>query len=253
MKRLFRAAALGAVALVTIAIACGEVPTLVNGIAYLLPLELPAPAIVVGDTLRDSTGRAAPLRVRAIGRDGVEITTAPVTFLTAALPAPVSVDAAGYVVAQDTVATVQLVARVGVNLQTAPATLVVVPPPTTTAAVSPLRDSAASLPALDTLRVSVTGPYREGLTGVAGVIVRYRITVFAGRSADARAVLAADGGVVSRSDSTMAVDTTDASGMASRVLVVSGAGVDSVVVRASANSFRGIALRAVDFVLRGPR
>jgi hypothetical protein len=250
MTARLRPALLAAASLTAIAIACGEVPTLENGIAYLLPLELPAPAVAVGDTLRDTLGRAAPLRVRAIGRDGAEVTGLSATFLPTALPARALIDTNGYVVAGDTVGTVQIVGRVGSSLQTAPVALAVVPQAGAAAATSSLRLTVAALPALDTLRVTVTGPYHGATTAVAGVIVRYRITSFARSGADARAVLAADAGAVSRTDSTAAVDTTDANGLASRVLVVSGTGVDSVAVRASATNFRGIALPALDFVLR---
>lgn len=250
VRRLARPVPIALAGAVALAAACGDVPTLQDGVAYLLPLELPAPAVAIGDTLRDASGRATPLRVRAIGRDGSEVTGLSVTFLPTMLPSPVAIDANGFVVAGDTVGAVQIVARVGDRLQITPVALSVVPQPNAAAAVSSQRVTVAALPALDTLRVGVTGPYRQGNVGVPGVIVRYRITAFARSASDARAVLATEAGAVSRADSTVAEDTTDATGLASRVLVVSGTGVDSVAVRATSSNFRGVALGVIDFVLR---
>src|SRR5688500_19707376 len=105
------ALALGSAAIV--AISCGEVPTLADGVAYITPVLLPLPAVAAGDTLRDSLGRAAPLRVRAIGRDSQEILGLPTTFVTTSLPADVTIDANGYLVARDTLRSVRLVGRVG--------------------------------------------------------------------------------------------------------------------------------------------
>ena len=108
---------------------CGEVPTLENGIAYITPVLLPSPAVAAGDTLRDSLGIATPLRVRAFGRDSQEITGFTVTFVPTALPADVDIDGNGYLIARDTVRSVQLVGRIGDRLQTSVATLLIVPQP----------------------------------------------------------------------------------------------------------------------------
>ena len=43
---------LAGVTLAVVALACGEVPTLPGGIAYISPVILPAPAVALGDTLR---------------------------------------------------------------------------------------------------------------------------------------------------------------------------------------------------------
>jgi hypothetical protein len=251
--RLVTAAVAGGLAALTaLGLACGEVPTLENGIAYLEPLALPAPAVAVGDTLRDSTGAVAPLGVRAFGRDGALLPNVTATFLPTALPAPVTINAQGFVTAGDTVGSVQIVARVGTSLQTTPITLLVVPPPTSAVAASAARDSVRVLPASDTMVVSVTGPYRSGVTGVAGVVVRYRVVTFA-CTGDAALVALGTSAATSCGAglaTQTAVDTTDASGLASRVLVVSGTGVDSVVVSATSSTFRGAALPALRFVFR---
>ncbi len=238
-------------------LACGEVPTLDQGIAYISPVILPAPAVAIGDTLRDSLGRATPLRIEAFGRNDEPLPDPGATFLPVILPSPVAIDVAtGIVTAIDTttaVHTVQLVGRVGGKLQTTQASLLVVPQPDSLDRTSPeVKD--ARVPALDTLRVTVTGINRsKSRVAVPGIIVRYRITKVYGSGADsASAFLTLDGGVISRPDSLMAVDTTDASGLASRTLVVAGQGVDSVVVFAHARSLRGVPLKgdSVHFVLR---
>lgn len=217
---------------------CGDVPTLENGIAYVSPVLLPSPAVASLDQLRDSLGRPAPLRVIAYDRDGAEVPGVAATFLPTSLPSLITIDANGFVTAADTVGTVQIVARIGDRLQTTVASLLIVPQPTSFAGAS--RADTVSLPALDTLTVTVRGIRRGAQTAIPGIIVRFRVDSVAGPSpASASAVLAADGGVVARPDSTASVDTTNSSGVASRTLVVSGSGVDRVYVSARARNLRG--------------
>ena len=221
-----------------VAISCGEVPTLPDGVAYITPVLLPLPAVAAGDTLRDSLGRAAPLRIRAFGRDSQEILGLPTTFVTTSLPADVTIDANGYLVADDTVRSVQLVGRVGDVLQTTVATLQIVPEPSAISrpAADLLGDTVLTLPALRALPVTVTGVYRGAITPVNGIIVRYSIdSLRPAGLPSGRAVLTNAAGAVSRPDSTIAVDTTDATGGASRtLLVLAGTGVETVFVSASA-------------------
>jgi len=250
-----RSLLLGA-SVVIAAMACGDVPTLDQDIAYISPVLLPAPAVAIGDQLRDSLGNVTPLRIEAFGRNDEQLPDPEATFLPTVLPSPVSIDANGFVSASGTVTavqTVQIVGRVGSKLQTPPVSLLVVPQPDSLERTSDeVRTSA--LPALDTMRVKVTGINRGGTrVPVPGIIVRYRITALYGAgAASATALLTLDGGIVSRPDSLVAVDTTDASGAASRTLVVAGTGVDSVVVFARARSLRGVPLKgdSLHFVLR---
>ena len=238
------------------ALSCGEVPTLEDDIAYISAVDLPAPAVAAGDTLRDSLGVVAPLRVHAFDRGDVEIPDVVTTFVLTTLPSPLSVTDDGFVSASDTasaVQNVQLVGRVGGRLQTTPANLLVVSQPDSMAhASAAVRDT--TLPALDTMRVAVTGLNAKGSrVAVPGIIVRYRIAgVFGPAPAGATVLLTLDGRTVSRPDSTAAVDTTDSAGETSRMLVVAGAGVDSVVVFARARSLRGQPLRgdSLRFILR---
>lgn len=251
-----RRALLFGVTVAAVALACGEVPTLDQGIAYISPIILPAPAVAIGDQLRDSLGNVAPLRIEAFGRNGEQLPDPQATFLPTVAPSPVSIGADGVVTASDTVSTaqaVQIIGRVGSKLQTTTVSLLVVPQPDSLGRGSDSLKTVA-LPALDTLRVSVTGlnPARARV-GVPGIIVRYRIAGVYGPGSDtAAAILTLDGRTVSRPDSTIAVDTTDASGLASRTLVVANAKLDSVVMIVRARSLRGDPLRgdSLRFILR---
>ena len=219
---------------VVAAISCGDVPSLTDGIAYITPIQLPMPAVEADSFLHDSTGAVAPLRVQAFDRSGNEILGVPVTYVVVTLPSKISIGADGKVKAADTVMSVQLVARIGDRLQTPPATLPIVPHPTVMSRGG--SDSAFTLPAIKPLPVTVTGTWNNTVLPVFGVIVRYAITAVYPSTAAGAAVLANDAGGRLR-DSTIAVDTTDAqSGSASRNLVVS-AGIDSVVVQATALDF----------------
>ena len=221
---------------------CGDVPTLQDGVAYITGVELPLPAVAAGDTLRDSLGRAAPLRVRAFGRDSQEITGLEVSFLPTVLPAGVTIDANGVLVARDTVGSVQIVGRVGDRLQTTIATLQIVPEPT--AIARPVGfgagDTAIALPALRPFPVTVTGVFRGERATVSGIIVRYRIDSLHPRTLPAgSAILTNAAGAALRPDSTLAVDTTVTGGTATRsVLIRAGSGVQAVFVSASARRLR---------------
>jgi hypothetical protein len=232
---------IGAVAIAACTLSCGEVPTLQDGVAYITPVQLPLPAVAAGDTLRDSLGRATPLRVQAFDRDGQEITGLATTFLPTSLPSVVTIDASGYVVARDTVGTVQIVGRVGDRLQTTPTTLLVVPAPVSISRVAgdELGDTLLALPALRALPVRVAGIFRGAATGVDGILVRYRIDSLRPAGPTGRAILLNASGFPLRPDSTIAVDTTKSGGTATRsVLVQAGAGVDTVFVSASARRLR---------------
>ena len=61
----------------TLVVSCRDIPAPESGIFSISPLMLPSPAIVVGDTMRDSLGAVAPLRVVAYGVDGDSVTPQP--------------------------------------------------------------------------------------------------------------------------------------------------------------------------------
>ena len=241
MRRRHLMASAAALSGLVVAIACGDVPTLENGIAFFTTVLLPLPAVAAGDTLRDSLGHVAPLRVRLFGRDSQEITGVPVTFVPTALPSNVTIDSNGVLVAQDTVRSVQIVGRIGDRLQTSPVTLLIVPEPSTiTRADNAAADSLFDVPALRALPVTVSGLFRGVVTPVNGIIVRYRIdSLQPSSAAPGSAVLTNPTGGLLRPDSTIAVDTTKSAGTATRnVLVRAGSGVQRVFISVSAQRLR---------------
>jgi hypothetical protein len=246
----------GALAGVAGATSCGEVPTLDNGIAYIT-FTLPSPAVGVSDVLRDSLGNPAPLQIRAFDRSGNEISPGTVSWLATPVPVGngVTIDANGLVTAKDTIASVQIVGRSGAALQTTPATLLVVPQPDSLGATNGADTIAIrDLPALDTMRVAVTGIYKGTRTLVQGILVRYHIDTVYSAAGTGYAVLTNAAGAIPRPDSTTVVDTTKsptATPTSFPTLVAAG-GLDSVVVRVRASMFNGQPLHGspVRFVLR---
>ena len=69
-------------------LACGDVPTFQEGVAYITPVILPSPAVALGDTLRDSTGAVAPLRLFGIDSDGDTVRTLTPVFVVTTVPGP---------------------------------------------------------------------------------------------------------------------------------------------------------------------
>lgn len=267
MRRAVAAAGTLFVAL-AVAIACGEVPTLPGGVAYITPVLLPSPSVAFGDTLRDSLGRAAPLRVYAIGRDSADtIRTLARRFVLTSLNTGALLGNDGILVAPDSLVSLRIVAQVtdgsgatALQLQTPEITLDVVPRADSIASTPVARDTARVLAPLTPLPVTVTGVGPRNVRGaVGGIRVRYRIAAvyFPTGIARGRYYLADDANNVLRPDSTLALDTTSSAGAASRAFVApaiaDGAAVaDSVLVEASALSQRGVPLHGspVRFVIR---
>jgi hypothetical protein len=232
---------LAALAVAIVVVACGDVPTLEGGIAFISPIQLPAPAVAVGDTLRDSLGRATPLSVIAFDRNDAVIPGVTATYVVTTLPPGVSISASGIVVGFDSITTAQIVGLVGGRLQTVPAQLEVVPQPDFMAKSGAI-DSLKPLTASSPLIVNVTGPRGGAPVPVKGIIVRYRIAnLYPARAIDPTVVFFTKG---LRTDLTQAVDTTTANpGTATETITMtSTAGTDSVAVEATANNLRGMPL-----------
>ncbi|MDB4878867.1 MAG: hypothetical protein JWL60_313 [Gemmatimonadetes bacterium] len=263
------AAAACAVAAMVLAIACGDVPTFPQGITFITPVVTPSPSVAFGDTLRDSLGRAAPLRVFAIGASGADTIRGVtvrylVTTIDTTTSARTTVDPEGYLVAGAALGPVRVVGQVTdgtasspFRLQTSELTLDVV-----ARADSVARTTSAvlldTLPTAVPLSVTVTGVGPAGRATVSGIRVRYRIVrTFPALPLAGRYFLTDDGSNVLRPDSTVAIDTTTASGVASRTLLglealAGGANADSVLVEATAASHRNEPLRGspVRFVVK---
>jgi hypothetical protein len=244
-------ALLAGAALVLGVLSCGEVPTLPDGIAYITSVILPSPAVAFGDTLRDSTGTVAPLRLYGIGNAGDTIRSITPVFVATTVPGKgVTITAADLVIG-DSVRTVQIVGQVGTRLQTPATPLDVVWQPDSIAASTPTASlfplpGTGELSSTVTLGTTVTSAAGGTRAGVKSIIVRYAITgIFPADASipDTTLVLVDESNRFSGTTGRTAVDTTDASGSASRRVRAVPFGFDSVEITASANDLKGVPLK----------
>jgi len=242
---------LAGAALAVATLSCGEVPTLPDGIAYISTIILPAPAVAVGDTMRDATGKATPLRIDAFGQDGQPIPVDP-TYIVTTVPGPsATVTPAGFVIG-DSLRSVRIVGRVGDRLQTPPATFDVVRQPDSISATTDTRFvlgevSAGQVYSISSpLAVFVSSGGTAIRGGVKGIIVQFAVTKIFPASAqipDTTIVLIDDVNRFAQPDGRLSVDTTDSQGQASRRLRAPPFGYDSVEIQATARNLKGIPLR----------
>ncbi len=225
-----------AIAVLLGAAGCVKISEPGGGVFTLSELKLPWPSVVVNDTLRDSTGRAAPLRVVGVTAGGDTVQDVPTWVV---LDRGLHVTPQGFVVGDSIRTGARLVGQLG-GLQSPVATLMVVPAPVQAraepATIAPvtyqraLGDTAhVASPALG-VRVLGAGTPPPG---VGGWIVSYTILKQPPPVGDSPAVYLGEG--VNRRS---AVDTTDATGLASRSLMLravaaSTTGADTVVVQAT--------------------
>jgi len=253
VKRPLSLRAVACVGLVVAGFACGEVPTFPYGISYISSVLLPSPAVAFGDTLRDSTGHVAPIRVFGIGLNGDTITTPAPNYVVVTVPGKSIRVLDGGIVVGDSVRTAQVVGQIGTRLQTPPVPIDVVPQPDsiapTTATTTRFNDFVgdALFNLSDPLGVIVTSSQITAHAPVRSIIVRYAVTKLYPANAafpDTTLVLLDDANQFLPPQGRFAVDTTDASGNASRKLraLLFGTGADSVEVSASATNLRGVPL-----------
>lgn len=189
--------------------------------------SLPYPAVVTGDTLRDSLGVAAGLHAIAFNGAGNVIPNAPVTYL--ALDSGLTIGAGGIVTAQLRNGPVRVIASAP-GLQTGPQSLIVARRPDTVV-VTPLANDTLFYTPLDNPATNVTPALtlqvatRDTIGNVAGTqgwLVSYQV-IFHGQAlapADTTvAVIWNTGSQPSR------IDTTAADGTASRVIRVHSTGL----------------------------
>jgi len=229
-----------------LAFACGSVPTFQDDIAFISALQIPSLAVVANDTLRDSLGRVAPLRIDAFDVSEKPIAGVKPSFLVVTLPAGVAIDANGIVTAGDSLVRVQIVGRVGEHLQTVAASLEVVTQPDQMAATGTIAPLAAAIPS-SPLQVSITGDRKGKRVPVNGILVRYKILQTFPSVPITDSQFAFTEG--KRGSLTQTVDTTNA-GSASRSIVATDlSGIDSIVVEATARNLKGVPLPPVRFVI----
>jgi len=239
-----------AASLCIVALACGDVPTLTDGIAYISPVILPSPAVAFDDTLRNSVGEVAPLRVFAIDNSGDTIQGVTAEFIVTTVPGPSVSILPNDLVFGDSLRTASIVARVGTRLQTPPVLLDVVNQPDSMAASTATttsfpEPSAGATTSSVPLSVSVTSKAGGTRTGVRSIIVRYAVTdiyPLGSTVADTSIVLVDDQNRFIGPTGLAAVDTTDVAGTASRSVRAVPFGFDSVAITVSANNLKGVPL-----------
>lgn len=228
---------------------CRDVPAPESGVLSVSPLMLPYPSVVVGDTMRDSLGVAAALRVIAYGVGGTAVDPQPAaTFVL--LDTGVAHLAGAHLIGDKAGSTVRIVGNVA-GIQTLPQlALVTLKPDTLVPADSTHqvhlfvfpRDTAATAD----LNVQVQNTAGASRSGVDGIIVRYDVTRSPPVVGSGASVILLNGNALSTRD------TTAGSGKASRTLrfrLAAAAPVtDSAFVSATA-SYRGQALGVVQFTI----
>jgi hypothetical protein len=255
----------------TVAAACAEVNLGPNVPASITFAPVLAPAIAIGDSLRDANGVAVPIRAAVLNQDGDTLRDAVVTYTyvdinndTALVIDPVT----GFVFARKALTnatTARIAARVGLNLQTV-----------RTLALTTRPDSIDRIgqTAIDTFRVTVpdtsatlnTSPLLTltvrhkdttktpvAVTNVAGWLVKYTLLYPSNPNNDStRSVF-----LVNENRRASSIDTTDGSGIAGRSVRVrsgafpSGTAPDSAVVEVSV-TFRGQPVIGSPMVLKLP-
>jgi hypothetical protein len=234
-------AALAAVFVAAVAtVSCTEIPTSGTAVLSIAFDSLPAPSVVLGDTLRDSTGRAAAARATVYNFTGSVIADAPVRFQ--AVDRGVTIDSiTGFAIGDSLRQTPARIAVSVGNLQ-AFQSLDISLRPDTVAAVNARDSLLYSL--LDSTKNFSSGlavSVLHSLTSADSAVKSWVVSFAVASPADTLlGVLVNDAGKSSR------VDTTDASGIASRKIFLNPvrltALTDSVIVQATVK-YRGAQIR----------
>lgn len=229
-------AAIGAAA----ALACTKVgtePTVPVAIEAFAP---PLPSVVVGDTMRDTSGNVAPLRATVYNSKGEPIPDAPIHFLALDSLHRITLDTAtGIVVGRDTGQT-RIVAHVG-SLQSQPTTLTVVLAPTAIMPLDSLVDTlnytidfTTGRDTLQNLRVRLVHVTGTDTIDVPSYLVRYQFEYPVGYdNSDSAKVQLVNG--ASRKPALLVTTGADGStNQALRITPFAAPDTDSVVVSARA-------------------
>ncbi|MEA3245861.1 MAG: hypothetical protein U9Q74_06865, partial [Gemmatimonadota bacterium] len=158
---------------------CTEVNTSPPHVAALQFDALPSPAVVAGDTLRDSLGLAAPLGAIAFNGSGAQIPDASIQYI--ALDTGVTIGAGGILVAQLRSGSVRLLASAGA-IETQAITLLVARRPDSVAFAGATRDTveyvlpdnAATNASIELAARVVTFDTAGGITRTQGWRVSYQ-------------------------------------------------------------------------------
>ena len=220
--------------------ACTDIPTSDNAVLSIAIDTLPAPGVVINDTLRDSTGKARPVTVKIYNFKGNLVTTANPRFH--ALDRGITVDSVTGIVVGDSLRATgaRIVVSVG-NLQAVKSVLVTLRPDTVFGVNS--RDSLAyslldsTKNVSNALSVQVDHSLTSKDSAVNGYVVSFAIV---STTDTLLAKLVNDAGAPSR------IDTTDGSGLASRKIRLNPTHLlsltDSIIVNATVK-YRGAQIR----------
>jgi hypothetical protein len=218
------------------------------GVFAISPLLLPSPGMVVGDTMRDSNGVAAPLRVIGFTASGDTIAGTTAAFVTLDTFAHLSGSAT---LVADHLGLARVLGGIG-SLQTLPETVkVTLSPDTLYAADSTRHLKTYAFPA-ETLATSADLATRVGhrngttFTDVDAVIVRYSIASAPPAKGSGSTITLVDGNAVSTRDTT----TSGRAARAVRLQIkqLTSLALDSAVVLATA-SHRGVTIGTVRFIV----
>jgi hypothetical protein len=222
------------------AVSCTDVPTSDNAVLSIAVDSLPSPSVVLGDTLRDSTGTAVAIHATVYNFKGAVVANAPVRFH--ALDGGLRVDSITGFAIGDSVRTTPSRVAVSIGNLQAIQTLDVTLRPDTVVAVN-ARDSLVYSLVDSTKNISpaLSVKVRHSLTSADSAVKSYLVSFAVVSPADTLlAILVNDAGLASR------VDTTDASGVAGRKIKLNPVRLtsltDSIIVRATVK-YLGLQLR----------
>jgi len=228
--------------------ACSDVGTAPDSIVALAFDTLPYPSVVAGDTMRDSTGRAAPLRAVAYNAAGNVIANPSVRYL--ALDTGVDLGSQGYLVATTRVGGTVRVVAVAATLQSQQKTVLITQAPTVVAAIETVADTLRyALPDAITnvsraMTVRLMRDSAGARLGVPGFLVSWRVT-FRGTTLDKNDTTLASLWDDASSRKISMVDTTSGEGSAARTLRIRSnalpSAADSFLVYANVR-YRGAAV-----------
>jgi len=199
--------------------ACSDVGTAPDAIVSIAFDTLPYPAVVAGDTMRDSLGHAAPLRAVAYNSDGDVIANPPLIYL--AIDTGVLVDARGYLVATTRTSGSVRVVAASLQLQSLTKTVQVTRAPTRLAVSGNAADTVKyALPDAATnvskaMTVRLTRDSSGTALAVPGFLVSWQLTFRGTTIARNDTTLAS---IWDDARHTSALDTTGADGTAARSL-----------------------------------